>query len=229
MAQTQAPAYLYQDEGESIDYTPGSAVYGGDIVVVGTIPMLVLTDIAASAKGSVKATGVWKVPKKTGAVVIGDAIYWDADGDPVTGTAGTGAASTTGTDGYKIGDAVLASASGDDFVYVRANPAPMTLGRGGTEAANIKGIYYSGTIAVAVPSITDPDIAKVDVDVSAMTFAPAVGDAVIAIPLAALPTNARLQGAQVSATDTVQVTFGSEGGNVTGASKNFGFLFVDLT
>lgn len=99
----------------------------------------------------------------------------------------------------------------------------------GTEGAVIKNIKYSGTIAVAVPSITDPDIAKVDVDLSALTFAAAVGDAVIAIPLEALPTNARLQGAWVSATDTVQVTFGSEGGNVVGANKNFAFLVIDLT
>jgi hypothetical protein len=85
-------------------------------------------------------------------------------------------------------------------------------------------------VSVSVPSITDPDIAKVDVDVSsALSFQPAVGDAVIVIPQEALPTNARLQGAWVTTTDSVQVTFGSEGGNVTGAAKNFKFLFLDLT
>lgn len=98
-----------------------------------------------------------------------------------------------------------------------------------TDGATVKGIYYSGTIAVTVPSITDPDIAKVDVDVSSLTFAPAVGDAVIAIPLEALPTNCRLQGAWVNATDQVQIVYGSEGGNVTGGAKNHGFLFIDLT
>ena len=98
-----------------------------------------------------------------------------------------------------------------------------------SETAPAKGMYVSGTVSVAVPSITDPDIAKVDVDTSAMTFAAAVGDAVVAIPLEALPTNARLQGAWVNATDQVQITFGSEGGNVVGASKNFKFLFIDLT
>lgn len=98
-----------------------------------------------------------------------------------------------------------------------------------TEGAAIKGIYNSGTIAVTVPSITDPDIAKVDVSVSALTFACAVGDQVIATPIEALPTNCRLQGAWVSATDTVTITFGSEGGNVVGAAKNFNFLFFDLT
>jgi hypothetical protein len=97
-----------------------------------------------------------------------------------------------------------------------------------TEGATIKGIYTS-TLAVAVPSITDPDIAKVDVDTSALTFQAVVGDLVLVVPTEALPSNARLQGAWVSSTDTVQITFGSEGGNVTGASKDVKFVFFDLT
>ena len=88
---------------------------------------------------------------------------------------------------------------------------------------------HAGTFSVSVPSITDPDIAKVDVDVSSLTFAPTVGDAVIACPLVALPTNCRLVSAHVVATDSVQLVFGSEGGNVTGASKNISLLFLDLT
>ncbi len=88
----------------------------------------------------------------------------------------------------------------------------------------------SDTVVVAVPSITDPDCAKVDVDVSGgSTFAPKVGDAVIAIPMEALPTNCRLSGAWINATDQVQITFSSEGGNVTGANKNFRFLYLDGT
>ena len=62
-----------------------------------------------------------------------------------------------------------------------------------------------------------------------MDFQPVVGDAVIAVPIEALPTNCRLQGAWVNATDQVQIVFGSEGGNVTGAAKNFRFLIGDLT
>ena len=88
----------------------------------------------------------------------------------------------------------------------------------------------SDTVSVSVPSITDPDCAKVDVDVSGGSeFQPKVGDAVIAIPLAALPTNARLSWAWVSATDQVTITFSSEGGDVTGAAKNFRFLYFDCT
>jgi hypothetical protein len=98
------------------------------------------------------------------------------------------------------------------------------------QAACGPSFWLSDTVAVTVPSITDPDIAKVDVDVSAgSTFQPKVGDAVIPIPLEALPTNCRLQGAWTNATDQVQVVFGSEGGNVTGAAKNFKFLYVDCT
>ena len=89
-------------------------------------------------------------------------------------------------------------------------------------------IYEIPSTTVAVPSITDPDIAKVDVTVTA-DFGLAVGDAVIAVPLEALPTNCRLLSAHVVSSATVQVVFGSEGGNVTGANKEFSFLVFDLT
>ncbi|HYF52839.1 MAG TPA: hypothetical protein VEA41_01110, partial [Salinarimonas sp.] len=104
-------------------------------------------------------------------------------------------------------------------------------GADATDRVTVKGIYMTpANVAVAVPSITDPDIARVQVDVSsAFSIQPAVGDAVIAIPQEALPTNARLQGAFVYQTDGVEICFGSEGGNVTGANKNFKFLIIDLT
>lgn len=105
---------------------------------------------------------------------------------------------------------------------------------GGTNAASIKGIYYSGTFAVAVPTIANDAAENADsvtVDLSSLTFAPAVGDAVIAVPLEALPTDCLLCGSYVTATDTVTVTFASKegGGGVTGANKNFGFVIIDLT
>lgn len=86
----------------------------------------------------------------------------------------------------------------------------------------VTNIAVAASVAVTVPSITDPDIAKVDVDVaSAFTVSVAVGDLVIVAPLEALPTNCRFQSAIIIATDSIQFTFGSEGGNVTGAAKNF--------
>lgn len=83
------------------------------------------------------------------------------------------------------------------------------------------------SVSVTVPSITDPDIAKVDVDVSsAFTASVTVNDFIIVNPTVALPTNCRFQGAIITATDTVTITYGSEGGNVTGAAKAHNFLLL---
>lgn len=107
----------------------------------------------------------------------------------------------------------------------------LTAGQDATDKVAIKGIYMTpANVSVTVPSITDPDIARVQVDVaSALSFQPTLGDAVIAIPITALMTACRLQGAYVYQTDGVEIVFGSEGGNVTGAAHNFKFLFFDLT
>ena len=99
------------------------------------------------------------------------------------------------------------------------------------ELSTVKGIYLSGNIAVAVPDIADAEIDEVAVDVSALDFAPAIGDAVIAIPAEALMTSAILCGAYVSGDNQVTVSFAAKegGAGVTGANKNFKFLFLDLT
>ncbi len=112
----------------------------------------------------------------------------------------------------------------------------LTAGSDTTDRKAIKGIYYSpANVAVAVPTIANDAAENVDsvaVDVSsAFSMAPAVGDAVIAIPMEALPTDCLLLGAYVTNTDEITVTFGSKeaGGGVTGASKNFRFLVIDVT
>lgn len=112
----------------------------------------------------------------------------------------------------------------------------LATGPNATDRATIKGIYMNpSVISVAVPTIADnaaENVDRVDVDVSAaFSIQPAVGDAVIAIPAAALPTDCVLCGAYVSATDHIIVSFGSieGGGGVTGASVNFNFLVFDLT
>jgi hypothetical protein len=107
----------------------------------------------------------------------------------------------------------------------------LTVGSNATDRTAMKGFYMNpSNVAVAVPSITDPDIASVVVNVaSAFSMQPAVGDAVIAIPQEALPSNCKFQGAYVTNTDEITLVFGSEGGNVTGDNKNFKFLVIDLT
>lgn len=114
--------------------------------------------------------------------------------------------------------------------------ASLAAGANATDRATIKGFYMNpAVIAVAVPSIANDAAENVDsvaVDVSAsFAIQPAVGDAVIPIPMAALPTDCLLCGASVTATDEITVVFGSKeaGGGVTGANKNFNFLVIDLT
>jgi predicted RecA/RadA family phage recombinase len=132
MAQT--PCLFYQT-GESIDYTPVAAVTAGDVVVLGTLPCVAQADIAAGAKGSLALGGVWKIPQKAEIVTAGDDVYWDAAGDPVTGTAGTGAATAATASVYYMGVAVETTAATDSYVKVKLNAANRTATIGGSVTA----------------------------------------------------------------------------------------------
>ena len=87
----------YIQEGQAIYYTPSAAVDAGDVVVIGNkIVGIAKLDIAASALGALALEGVFDIVRAdTIAFTAGDAVYWDADGDPDGGTAGTGAATDT--------------------------------------------------------------------------------------------------------------------------------------
>lgn len=116
-----AQASFVKDQGV-IDYTPGSAVTAGDVIVIGHMVCVAKTDIAANAKGSLATEGDFDFVKKTGAVAAGDIIFWDADGDPVEGDTGSGAASTVRSAGDKIaGHAIAAAGANDETVRVRLN------------------------------------------------------------------------------------------------------------
>lgn len=112
----QVAASYYADDG-SVNYTPGSAVTGGDVVVIGNRALIAKSDIAASALGALATEGIFKVPKTTAAWTVGLPVYWYAAGDPDNGTAGTGAASQI-AGGIYMGIATAAAASGDDYGYV---------------------------------------------------------------------------------------------------------------
>ena len=93
MAQTPC---TYRQLGDTIDYNPGSAVLAGTVYVIGTtIVTIVPKDIAADEMGASATRGVFNVPKDNSDVSAGDALYWDADGSPVGGTALSGAFTKT--------------------------------------------------------------------------------------------------------------------------------------
>ena len=109
--------------GMSLDYTPGSALAAGKVVIIGVTPMIAELDVASGELGALANTGLWDIPKITGAIAQGDAVYWDADADPVGGTAGSGAATTTAAGNTMLGIASAAAASGDEMVRVLLMPA----------------------------------------------------------------------------------------------------------
>ena len=83
--------FQFVSEGNAIDHTPVAAVSAGDVVVVGSnLVGFAMGDIAAGVLGAIGVNGVGTGVKDNSDITAGDNAYWDADGDPVGGTAGTG-------------------------------------------------------------------------------------------------------------------------------------------
>jgi hypothetical protein len=103
-------------------YNSGSALLSGAVVVTadGRIGVVNgLRGIAASEYGTLAAAGHFDIAKVTGALSVGDRLYWNPTGDPVGGTAGTGAATGTVANGVTLmGIVENAAASGDATVHV---------------------------------------------------------------------------------------------------------------
>jgi len=96
-----------KSEGRQIDYTPGSEVAAGDVIVIGDLVAVATADIAANTLGVVDIEGVFTFPKattSTSALSAGTLVYWNASGQVVTTTQ-----SSNKTAGY-----VVAAASASD-------------------------------------------------------------------------------------------------------------------
>lgn len=110
-------------EGKTIDYpnSSGSDIAAGDVVVAGVRVGVAMADIVDGTTGAIAVEEVFGLPKAAEALTIGALVYWDADGDPVDGTAGTGAMTATSTDNTLAGYVTEAAASGDALVNVKLN------------------------------------------------------------------------------------------------------------
>ena len=187
------------------------------------------TSASALTIGANGATNpVLKVDASTGSVATGLSITGAATGGTTAvAVIDSGADANLSLNGKGTGTITLASTSTGNVIV----PRTFVQGTDTTDRVAIKGMYMNpSNLAVTVPAITDPDIAKVDINVAAaFSMAPAVGDAVIAIPQEAMEAAARILGCYVTATDQITLVFGSEGGSVTGGAKNFKFMIFDLT
>jgi collagen type VII alpha len=133
-----SPQGNYVQQGITLDYTPVSAVAAGAVVLIGTIPMIAKRDIAANTLGNLDCGGVFDVVKDGSAFSAGDAVYWNATGNPVVGTAGTGAATSTASGNNLLGVVTPdgAAVAGDSTVRVKLTAAKRTTTIGGAVTAD---------------------------------------------------------------------------------------------
>jgi predicted RecA/RadA family phage recombinase len=102
-------------DGDAIDYTPGSDVSAGDVVVLGDLVGITKRDIKASELGALAVKGVFDVAKESGGGVtfaVGAAVYWDDTNNLAVATDGGGT-------NKLMGKAVAAAADADSTVRVR--------------------------------------------------------------------------------------------------------------
>lgn len=103
----------FVQEGKTLNYTPsGDDIASGDFVLIGTIGGIAKTDIADGKTGAVHISGVYSVPKASGAVTQGAKLYWSTANSNLT---------TTATDNTIVGVAAEAAASGDATVKILLN------------------------------------------------------------------------------------------------------------
>lgn len=109
----------YVQPGDVIDYTAGgTAITSGDVVTVGGLIGVAVTDIPANGTGAVAVTGVYDLPKVAAAVVtVGEHVIWDAS-ETAFNDAGTALAAG---DISKCCVAVAAAGNGDTTVRVLIN------------------------------------------------------------------------------------------------------------
>ncbi|HUX01472.1 MAG TPA: DUF2190 family protein [Phycisphaerae bacterium] len=102
-------------DGDAIDYTPSSAVTGGDVVVLGTLVGVAKLDIAANELGALHVKGVFDFPKAVtspSAIAVGVDLYWDATNEIMT---------ETSVGNTLAGKSVLAATAAATTVPVRLN------------------------------------------------------------------------------------------------------------
>jgi len=103
----------YVQTGDAVDYTPVADVKAGDVVIQNDLTGIAKLDIKSGKLGALAVTGVFDVPKATGAgsaIAAGAKVWWDAAVKQATTVALA--------QGY-LGKAVKAAADADATVRVR--------------------------------------------------------------------------------------------------------------
>lgn len=100
-------------EGKSVDYTPGSAVAAGDVILQGSLVGIATSPIPAGTLGALSVSGMFDIAKATGtstAIAVGAEVYWNA---------ATRVATATASGNTYMGKCIKAAADADGTVRVR--------------------------------------------------------------------------------------------------------------
>ena len=106
----------FVSDGEFVDYTPGSAVAAGDVVVQAGLVGIATRPIAANTPGALAVGGIFDLPKATGTssgIAVGTVVYWDATNKVVTATA---------SGNTQLGKMAKTAADGDAVARVLLTP-----------------------------------------------------------------------------------------------------------
>ena len=99
--------------GQVLDYTPGSAVTAGQVVLIGVRIGVALNAISANATGPLQVSGVFNIAKlSTDVVAQGAALYWDNTNSRLT---------TTASGNTLAGYAAAAAGNGATTVAIKIN------------------------------------------------------------------------------------------------------------
>lgn len=144
---------IFRNEADVVKYTPAAKVSAGNVVVLeSSLVGIALYDIPASTLGALRLTGVADVVQAAVVFAVGAAVYWDADGDPVGGEAGTGAATTNAALGDFMGYALEVTEATDTTVQVALRSLEASLAESLTlEQLGDVGVlaYTAGAVIVA--------------------------------------------------------------------------------
>ena len=108
-------ATTFVQEGSAVDYTPGSDLAAGDVVVQNDLVGVTKRAITTGEQGALHVAGVFDFPKATGgstAIAAGATVYWD-EGEQVAKTDDEAGANKL------IGKVVAAAGDNDAEVRVR--------------------------------------------------------------------------------------------------------------
>lgn len=111
-------------DGNAIDYRPASDLPAGSVVVQGDLVGITKRDIATGQLGVLELTGVFDLPKATGAgsgIAAGKKVYWKpaAGENPAVATTDADDGGTPATAYAYVGKCIRAATDADATVRVR--------------------------------------------------------------------------------------------------------------